>query len=250
MLFLAIKFQECVELTHNFLTEFQRMKKYEFGLNIIEQEIDINNYNIEDIAAQLPGYVHLNRLDNFNLIYADRKIEALLGISHAEMASMGEDFFKIYVHPQCYETTIPRLIEFGKSNDHNKVIGHCEKIRKNRGSEYKNYLGFTRILKQYQCFLTISYPLTDCEFFLDTFDFLEDENDFLKNNYKRFSKLTRREIEILTLIGEGKKRRFIAEQLNISLNTFDNHRKHIREKLNVSSSADLFRYIQAFKLHK
>ena len=51
--------------------------------------------------------------------------------------------------------------------------------------------------------------------------------------------LTNREFEIFTLIGSGYKRKEIAQKLNININTIESHRRKIREKLNLDSSAEL-----------
>ncbi|MBM4274599.1 MAG: response regulator transcription factor [Deltaproteobacteria bacterium] len=54
--------------------------------------------------------------------------------------------------------------------------------------------------------------------------------------------LTHREIEILTLIAEGKSSKEIAEQLFLSFRTVQNHRTKIMRKLNLRKSADLVKY--------
>ncbi len=54
--------------------------------------------------------------------------------------------------------------------------------------------------------------------------------------------LTRREREILALIGAGNTNQEIADQLSLSVNTVQAHRSHIIDKLNLHSRADLMRY--------
>ena len=56
------------------------------------------------------------------------------------------------------------------------------------------------------------------------------------------SMLTRRERQILALIGAGHTNQEIAEQLSLSINTVQAHRSHIIDKLNLHSRADLMRY--------
>ena len=51
--------------------------------------------------------------------------------------------------------------------------------------------------------------------------------------------LTKREREILKLIGEGYKNKEIADQLYISVNTVEKHRSNVMERLNVHSTAAL-----------
>jgi DNA-binding NarL/FixJ family response regulator len=54
--------------------------------------------------------------------------------------------------------------------------------------------------------------------------------------------LSPREIEILSLIAEGKSSKEIAELLSISIMTVYNHRINIKNKLNLKKSVDLVKY--------
>lgn len=54
--------------------------------------------------------------------------------------------------------------------------------------------------------------------------------------------LSARERAVLALISAGASNRQVAEQLEISVNTVESHRKHIIEKLDLHSTADLVRY--------
>lgn len=51
--------------------------------------------------------------------------------------------------------------------------------------------------------------------------------------------LTRREREVLDLIGQGKTSKQIAAVLNLSVYTVNNHRKHICKKVGLHSTAQL-----------
>jgi two-component system response regulator NreC len=54
--------------------------------------------------------------------------------------------------------------------------------------------------------------------------------------------LSPRERDVLALIGAGLGNRQIAERLSVSVNTVETHRRHIIEKLNLHSTAELVRY--------
>jgi DNA-binding NarL/FixJ family response regulator len=56
------------------------------------------------------------------------------------------------------------------------------------------------------------------------------------------SSLSNRELEVLTLIGEGKGPKDIAVELSISIRTVDAHRAHIKKKLNLKDARSLFQY--------
>ena len=70
--------------------------------------------------------------------------------------------------------------------------------------------------------------------------FLERRYDH--RQYKKFASLTRREREIVQLIGEGLTNKEIAGKLRISLNTVNVHQKNIMAKLNIHRKANLIRY--------
>ena len=55
------------------------------------------------------------------------------------------------------------------------------------------------------------------------------------------AKLTRREIEVLTQVMEGKSSREVAEELFVSVRTVDFHLANVYSKLNVSNRVQAFR---------
>ncbi|MEJ2365873.1 MAG: helix-turn-helix transcriptional regulator [Deltaproteobacteria bacterium] len=58
---------------------------------------------------------------------------------------------------------------------------------------------------------------------------------FLRQLSSKYLKLTPREIEVATLVKEGKSTKEIGEMLNLSMNAVDFHRKNIREKLGLKN---------------
>jgi DNA-binding NarL/FixJ family response regulator len=54
--------------------------------------------------------------------------------------------------------------------------------------------------------------------------------------------LSDRELEVFRLIGQGKTMKQIADELHLSPKTIEVHRSHIREKLSVTSAAELVAY--------
>jgi DNA-binding NarL/FixJ family response regulator len=58
----------------------------------------------------------------------------------------------------------------------------------------------------------------------------------------RKTDLTKRELEVLALIAEGRNNREVADKLFISVKTVDTHRLHILEKLGLKNTAELVKY--------
>lgn len=80
---------------------------------------------------------------------------------------------------------------------------------------------------------------------------LEVKMNYLKNNPERLAflmsgkKLSEREKEVADLISKGLSSKNIGEQLNISFNTVESHRKNLLQKLKAKNTAEL-----VFKLNQ
>ncbi len=71
---------------------------------------------------------------------------------------------------------------------------------------------------------------------------------FKEKKRDRFEELTDREIEVLSLVAGGLKNPAVAEKLNISRATVQNHRARIRDKLNIESQAGYIKFALAYDL--
>lgn len=69
-----------------------------------------------------------------------------------------------------------------------------------------------------------------------------------RNGWKLFKTLTKREKELIVLLAKGMTSREVSELWAISKYTVDTHRKHIFNKLEIKTFAELFKIAQGFKL--
>lgn len=63
-----------------------------------------------------------------------------------------------------------------------------------------------------------------------------------KPEIEEVEKLSSRELEILSLWGDGKTNSEIADTLHISVRTVETHKTHIMQKLNLKTQVDLLKY--------
>lgn len=68
-------------------------------------------------------------------------------------------------------------------------------------------------------------------------------NGILKNIIAQDIKITKVEITILSLIYENKSNKDIAEVLNISIRTVENHRNKLRKKFKLAKQETLLNYL-------
>lgn len=71
---------------------------------------------------------------------------------------------------------------------------------------------------------------------------------FSDNHIDRYETLTKREIEVLTLIADGLKNPAISKELGITRTTVQNHRASIRDKLGIRTPTEYIKYAMAFDL--
>lgn len=74
-------------------------------------------------------------------------------------------------------------------------------------------------------------------------DFYKKEKNTVDGERQlRITDLTKRELEVLTLIANGKSNREVADELFISTKTVDSHKMHILDKLGLKNTAELVKY--------
>jgi DNA-binding CsgD family transcriptional regulator len=61
-------------------------------------------------------------------------------------------------------------------------------------------------------------------------------------------RLTAREVDVLRLVARGLTSREIGEELSIGVRTVNTYREHLKKKLEISSIAQLTRYVIAHKI--
>lgn len=64
----------------------------------------------------------------------------------------------------------------------------------------------------------------------------------MQEHHLKISDLTKREVEVLTLIASGKSNKEVADELFISVKTVDTHKSHILDKLGLENVAQLVKY--------
>lgn len=85
---------------------------------------------------------------------------------------------------------------------------------------------------------------------LMSFGKVVEENKFIKSNISKYSKLTKREKQVMIEFSKGLPQQDVADQLYISVGTLRTHWKNIKSKLQIKSLAEVIKYVNAFDMHK
>jgi len=203
---------------------------------------------LNDLVQGIPGYMHVNNTDDFNLILANRNFENYFGLSTTEIVDMGKMFITEHYCERTWKNALRQILKQGFRCGEYKVFGHVQKIRKNPSLPYLDFICSTRLITNLNCYITDYVPAAFFGIDSKAINAISDCIDFTKNNHDKYFSLSSREKEIIHLIGTGKSRLEISNMLFISKHTLDNHRKHIRQKLGVKSTAELVHFINTFDI--
>lgn len=96
--------------------------------------------------------------------------------------------------------------------------------------------------------IKIKKPSQDIANTIRSFSNLIEENNFIKLNISKYSKLTKREKQVLITFSKGLRQKEAADELFISIGTLRTHWKNIKGKLQIKSLADVIQYVNAFNM--
>lgn len=215
-------------------------------LNLIRNSIKANNEILDqlkflkEIISKLNVAIYIHDLKKLRHTWTNNNYSKIIGYSDFEMAQMGPEWAENNYHPNDRHIMHER-INFYKQNK-GEVFSGIYRIKHKEGHwvwVYSSSIVFKRDEKGIpEQLLGMCIDFSDNFKTMKQFKELYQENQHLKNDLL-ISRLTKREKEVITLIAEGKTSQQIAEQLNISIHTANNHRKNILKKLNLSNIAEL-----------
>jgi DNA-binding CsgD family transcriptional regulator len=231
------------------MSPIKLIKPSEYSQNKLLEKNRVKNYDLEEIARHIPGYIHFNSLDDFSLICANKNYEDYFGFSTREISEMGRSFIREHYCAKAWNNALRQILIQGVRNGEQQVFGHVQKIRKSSSLPYRDFICSTRVIKNLNCFITDYIPADFLGIKTKALNAISDCLEFTKTNHDKYYSLSSREKEILHLIGTGKSRNEISNMLYISKHTLDNHRKHIRQKLGIKSTAELFQCIETFDIY-
>jgi DNA-binding CsgD family transcriptional regulator len=215
-----------------------------------EQEI-VNS--ISATANFIPGVIIIHDLPDFTVRYMSPYGLQLLRKEWDEIKGLSnEEYHKRFFNEEDAKEYVPKILDLLEKN-HDEVISYFQQVRTSPTSDWDWYMSMTKILARDESqkpslSITVAMKIDPQHYFTKKATRLLQENEFLKKNYSDFSKLTKREREILALMAKGKSTVEIAELLNISETTAETHRKNLRRKIDISSPYDIYMLAQAFNL--
>ena len=223
------------------------------GLSL-EERIQLRISEIDKLSDHLPSVVIIHNIQKgMTVEYMSPRGASLLGFTLDEIRNLGEEYHAKFFNPD----DVPDYLEKSKyllsQNNDDTVISLFQQVRSSENHPWKWYLTTVKILmwddkNQPLLSIALANPIDPLHHVTAKVSRLLDENNFLRANYNRFSKLSEREQQVLKHIALGKTAAESADELCISVSTIETHRRNIKRKLGTSSFYELTQYARAFDL--
>jgi len=209
---------------------------------------------IAAVADMLPESVIIHRISDWSVIWMSQRGLDYFGVSLEEMTSLtAEQYHLRYFNPVDAEDYVPKIAGLMEENDDDKFVTFFQQVRTSTTGTWSWFMSSIKILARDDDgnpLLTINsaIPIDAMHHMSIKAERLLEENNFLRRNFHLYTKLGKRERDVLKLMALGKSSSESAESLFISQHTVETHRKNIRQKLGTSSYYELCEYARAFDL--
>jgi|SRR5215217_6480 len=226
-------------------------------MNHLNAETDNINRSIAEIAAiadKLPCVTIIHDLSDWSVAWMSKRGLAQLGISLEEITALtSEQYYSRYFNGEDSKDYVPKILGLMERNVADEICTMFQQVRFSEHGPWNWHMASTMVLLRDQnhkplLVITVALPIDSMHHMTAKAERLLEENNFLRRNFNMFSKLGKREKEVLKYLALGKSAQETAEIMFISLGTVETHRKNIRKKLNTSSIFELGQYARAFDL--
>ncbi|MEX0649215.1 MAG: helix-turn-helix transcriptional regulator [Balneolaceae bacterium] len=231
-----------------YFTDKELTERFEYYTLQVEDQL-LKGEDFNTLVEKVPFAVHLNHSETLEIMHVNEKLTEVTGFHENEIQEMGIEYLENYLHPETL-ANISRFLPplYSKMKMH-EAFPFIQYVRQNKNDDFTPFITFTKsTIYCSDLVICLSLKPNDFEKMSPKMEQIVEMDQFKLKHFKRFQQLTNRELEILKFLAKGFKNAQIAEQLFISRQTVETHRKHINRKLEISSYRDLVKYALAFNL--
>jgi DNA-binding CsgD family transcriptional regulator len=218
----------------------------------LEEKIKEKVASVAAVADSFPGVIVIHTTD-LAIVYMSPSGLNQLGVKLTDLQGMNaEKYHEKYFNPDDAKDYVPKLLSLMERNS-DENVSFFQQVRINGKDDWTWHISSMKILMRDDAgkpvlLITFAFPVEPMNHVTAKVSRLLEENTFLRTHYTQFSKLGKREKDVLRLLALGKSSAKIAEELFISVATVETHRKNIKNKLSAASSFDIGQYARAFDL--
>lgn len=226
----------------------QKVRYFEEPMTI-QQKID----DFAPVAEMVPGVVVIHDIKGFQPLYMTKNGLNLLKISLNELIGTGENYKRLFLNPDFMEDYLKDLESLLLEDERDETFTFFTQVRYKKEEEFVWYVSSLKVFHRDRDHrpthtVAVSIPLENFPRTSKRAERLLGEEMFRRRNKEKYASLGEREKEVLQLVSLGKTSAEIANNLHISVDTVNSHRKNIKQKLSISSIYEFSEYTFSFDL--
>ena len=226
--------------------DLAHFKSFALELN---RQVSTGEVTYDALYEAFPALISVNRLNTIGIELLSKDAEQKLNCSSHELNQMNpEARVKAIVQPDDLVRLAPQLVSWAKTATPTDVFTCIQRVKGLYDTEYTAYLCATTLNPIHKVMIAVSYPLADTVWFREQSRDIFRAQDYIAEHLADFERLSPREIEVLTLIAKGFSNPDVSRLLHITEATAKDHRKAIKHKLGLTTTAELVMFALAFGL--
>lgn len=220
----------------------------------LQEKIQARIATIAATANDLPCVVVIHDLRDWSVAWMSERGLKQLGVALEEITNLtAGEYYARFFNSEDAKDYVPKILGLMELDSDHENVTYFQQVRFAVGSDWAWHMGNTKIFMRDNegkplLTITLAFPIDAMHHMTAKAERLLAENNFLRNHYPEFAKLSPRERDILRLMALGKSCPETAEILFISNATVETHRKNIKQKLNTHSFYELSQYARSFDL--
>ncbi|MCM4157071.1 helix-turn-helix transcriptional regulator [Gramella sp. AN32] len=218
-----------------------------------EESLNSKLKKLRSFSVLIPGFIIVRELGNFQPVFISQngldQMETTLDLIQNEENKFQNSFF----HNEDIYDYKDKLATLEEDENDKSQFTFFQQIKLANDNEWIWHVCTSEIFHREENgktshIITIANPINHLKHIPNKVNRLVAENLFFKQNFEKYTSLGKREREVLRLVALGKSSAEIAEELFISFDTVNTHRKNIKEKLKINSNYGFSQYAHAFDL--
>ncbi len=219
----------------------------------LESKIRKNEFSIEAVGDYLPGNILVTDLNKLSTVYMNNSGCNILKHSVDELQELGPEYFQRFFVPEEMAVLVPTYLDMQREQDAWRIHNFTHRVKTMDDGSYKWYFASAKLLYTpgqtvADKILLIVNEVNSLGNIAKKLNSVLEESDWLKKNFKKLCRLSKREKEVVGLLAIGKNNAAISDMFGISKLTVDTHRRNIKSKLEIKTFAELYRFAVSFGL--